>query len=310
MNWEEVLNRESYWSAKLKDEPLAKYSGMWTGEFHNWVREHVQEFRGDRWFLVQENPATQRDRYVLATGHLAARCPEILNSLVEDGAYGVLTAHVGDRVVSRDLLDATSELCCMKDAIASPRWRDAMVVDIGAGYGRLAHRAFQAKRFGVWPRQWVCTDTIPISMSICEAYLRERCVPEDFAMVLSPAEIALPSQQDSMLDLAPVVAVNVHSWSEVDHEGVQAWIKWISDRSFTHIFLVAHEVGNPTYDHKSTIVGEIMASDWSQVDRGMKLSGSNECPLRYPMGCMDAPYWVFERKSLFSRRSTEFGAKE
>lgn len=168
--------------------------------------------------------------------------------LQEDGAFGCPTETMVDgKVVSRDLLDSIVELSflasfyedlargaglCGDEAGAL---KHASVLDIGAGYGRLAHR-FQE----LWPLASVdCVDPVIESVRVCLKYL-------DFRDVLgivssSPAE-------HCGYDLA----INTHSWSECSHESVCEWIAWLRDHNVPRLFVVPHPtpVMLGTYDEE------------------------------------------------------------
>lgn len=69
--------------------------------------------------------------------HLFGRCHE-------DGALGAHTVEVAGRTVSRDLLDSICEIYFLERPVAPLLHRNMRVLDIGAGYGRLAHRMTEA----------------------------------------------------------------------------------------------------------------------------------------------------------------------
>ena len=141
----------------------------------------------------------------------------------EDGAFGCETAMVDGRMVSRDLLDSALEI-----DFASPILQpETNVVDIGAGYGRLAHRWTLARREDTY----LCTDPVGVSRNVCRRYLQHRHI--SFAMVTSPedSEPWLPGIQ---------LAINVHSWSECTPDEVAWWMERLARARVQRLFVVPH----------------------------------------------------------------------
>ncbi len=97
----------------------------------------------------------------------------LLERLDEDGLFGVHTFIVDGRRVSRDLLDSALELAFLDRHLGISRPPVQTILDIGAGYGRLAHRAVTAFPETV---RYLCTDAIATSTFLCESYLGFRGV--------------------------------------------------------------------------------------------------------------------------------------
>ena len=148
-----------------------------------------------------------------------------LASFPEDDAFGAIVMDIGGRKVTRDLLDSILEIYFLHE-MGFDR-RDAFtVLDIGAGYGRLAHRLTYA-----FPRAFVyCTDAIPQSSEICQRYLRYRGVAR-----------AVCISAESILDRGSIdLAVNVHSWSECTLGSIRAWLDIIDAKHIKRLFVVPH----------------------------------------------------------------------
>ena len=71
---------------------------------------------------------------------------------------GVNLHDIDGMLVSRDLLDSINELTFLDDELGIAQ-RNMTILDIGAGYGRLAHRATTAFE----NLTYLCTDAIPLS---------------------------------------------------------------------------------------------------------------------------------------------------
>ena len=104
------------------------------------------------------------------------------------------------------------------------------VVDIGAGYGRLAHRMAHA-----YPnlRDYCCLDAIPESTFLSEYYVRHRGSTPP-ARVVSLDAIGT--------GLGPFdLAVNVHSWSECTYEAVEWWVELLAGLDVPRLLVVPNE---------------------------------------------------------------------
>ncbi len=168
--------------------------------------------------------------------------PFWLDSLTEDGAFGCATAVAAEgKTVSRDLLDSICELSFLERAV--PELATMRVLDIGAGYGRFAHR------FGAaYPHSFTwCTDAHDVSLDVCERYLVHRGV-HNAAIIGSGALEHIPEPID--------LAVNIHSWSECSLGEVSWWIGRLSGLGVTRLFIVPHTPDFETWVDGAGAVGE------------------------------------------------------
>jgi hypothetical protein len=153
---------------------------------------------------------------------------DLLNTLEEDGLFGAWTFNFGDRpAVSRDLLDSVNEINYLDDQIGLSSMKAPTILDIGAGYGRLAHRMSAAL-----PNlaRYDCTDGVAVSTFLCEYYLSFRKVPDSVRVV--------PLPDADTLEDAYTLAVNVHSFSECSLEAIQWWMDRISERDIEWLLIV------------------------------------------------------------------------
>lgn len=200
--------------------------------------EDLRFFRGDNLYLWQytRSPLVNRYRaYVRARDVQAIDARGLLELLSEDGAFGCLTYDVeGLPLLSRDLLDSVAELAFLDrhtDVLSRP---GQQIVDIGAGYGRLAHRALCAAP-GLL-RYW-CIDAVPRSTFLCEYYLRHRGLADRGRV------IDLPDMKSALQPGQVDVAVNVHSFSEMPREAVAGWLQWLADLEVSALMVVPNEGG-------------------------------------------------------------------
>jgi hypothetical protein len=157
----------------------------------------------------------------------------LLEQLEEDDAFGAFSFVIGNRRVSRDLLDSINELYFLDRHLGLSTLTDCSMLDIGAGYGRLAHRTLSALPN---VRGYYCTDAVPVSTFISEYYLRHRGLT-DRAHVVPLDEI------ESTLQEQPVhVAVNVHSFSECSRPAIDWWVGLLAQSRVRYLMIVPNNV--------------------------------------------------------------------
>jgi len=161
---------------------------------------------------------------------LERRYPDLMALLSEPGDFGVRTWWINERLVSRDHLDSVAEIGYLTTHFALEA--GPAVLDIGAGYGRLAHR-FQTSNPEVLV---VCADVVPESSAVCEAYLAFRCVP---------AEIITQGEARSLLsEWLPELAVAVHSFPEMSPSSIATWLEILESARVEFLFIVPNEIGD------------------------------------------------------------------
>jgi SAM-dependent methyltransferase len=157
----------------------------------------------------------------------------LLDRLEEDGLFGCWTfSYPGHPRVSRDLLESVNELNYLDRELGLAARTRFSVLDVGAGYGRLAHRAVAA--FGNLD-DYCCVDAIPESTFLSEYYLR-------FRGAAPPARVVALDQLDT--GLAPGafdLAVNVHSFSECPLAAVEWWAERLAGLRIGDLVIVPNE---------------------------------------------------------------------
>lgn len=190
----------------------------------------LASFRGHRHYLYQDmNPANfeQCERHLREVDDW-----HLLDQFSEEGAFGALLINVNGKLVSRDLLDSIEEITYLRRFLGWQREQAVKVLDIGAGYGRLAHRLCEAMpNAEVW-----CTDAIAESVWVCENYLAYRGVSRAYVASCVKIEAAI---EDVQFD----VATAIHSLSECSPEGVTWWIDLLRTHRVPYVLYVA----NPSY---------------------------------------------------------------
>jgi SAM-dependent methyltransferase len=192
-------------------------------------------FRGDNSYVWQFRNigAMATHKYFFYLREVAARDTRgLLETLEEDGAFGCWTFdYPGWPTVSRDLLDSINELEFL-DRELDLLDTDWTVLDIGAGYGRLAHRMLAAA-----PKltRYICVDAVPESTFLCEYYLRFRgCMDRAEVVPLDELDARLPGRTVQL-------AVNIHSFSEMGSPAIAGWLSWLAELEVPWLLIVPND---------------------------------------------------------------------
>jgi SAM-dependent methyltransferase len=208
-------------------------NAVWAPEFVATI--DLARFRDDGPFVWQKPlPNLDEEALRLTFEHLR-RSPAaiLLDRLEEDGSFGARTVEAGGRRISRDLLDSVSELAFLERNTGVAHETAFRVLDIGAGYGRLAFRAVTAFQ----NLRWYSTDAIAVSTFLAESYLELRGVAARAPVV--PLDEVEPLLERERFDLA----VNVHSFSECTMEAIDWWVSRLAAAGVPRLFVVPNALG-------------------------------------------------------------------
>ena len=224
-----------------------------------WTDVHVQPadilyFRGDNAYVWQlRGPNMNVMAYALTTFYAKSIDKlRLLEQLEEDDFFGNFTFRIDDRLMSRDLLDSIMEIYFLEKYLSLSLSKDMTILDIGAGYGRLAHRMVSAM-----PniQNYLCTDAVAISSFISEYYLRFRRA-EGKAKVVPLDEI-----ESTLANRAVYIAVNIHSFSECRISAIDWWLSLLERQRVRYLMIVPNSGDHGgerllTYDRKD--FGEVI----------------------------------------------------
>ena len=258
-----------------------------------WTADHIraidlQRFRADDAYLWQHRGRDMNEMsFVLAYYYLKTMDRlRLFDRLDEDRAFGVnLFEVVEGRLVTRDLLDSVAELNFLERHLAISQRATLVVLDVGAGYGRLAYRSLTALPA---IQRYLCTDAVPVSTFICEHYLRYRGVD-------ARAQVVPLHEVRSTLRQYPVdLAINIHSFSECRVEAIAWWMALLREHGVRHLMVVPNVVGTDGVTMFTTD-GE----DFSRVltDHGYRLLARDPKyldPLVQKYGPTPAVHFLFE----------------
>lgn len=213
------------------DWPVCRHT-FWAPET---VAREVQLpwFRGDNAFVWQYRQlgVDARLKMLSISEYVESRDRlGLLGRLREDGLFGCWTFEdARARRVSRDLLDSVNEINFLERALGISGQQQLRVADIGAGYGRLAHRMCTALPNVT---QFDCFDAVAESTFLCDYYIRFRGVQDRArAIALPDVERALPGNRYAL-------ALNIHSFSECTLDGIRWWLQRLAQDRTPHLLIV------------------------------------------------------------------------
>jgi len=244
----------------------------------------LANFRREGDYLSQREYGSTEQRYWATLGYVAASDGgDYLSMFGEDDLFGVIPTRVGNRLVTRDLLDSVLEINFLRAHLGLKREDDVRVLDIGAGYGRFAHRFTTA-----FPRSFVhCLDAVPHSTFLCDFYINFRGFPTRAA--------SRPLTELKSIKPPINLAVNIHSWSECSLKSINFWLDFISKLKVSHLFVVPHSAdffSREVDNSKHSFLPAIEAHGY----RPMVMQPKYSVPIMQTLGVYPVVYALFERK--------------
>lgn len=221
--------------------PVTEHS-IWSSKSLMSREFDIRYFRGDNLFLWQYRSVADNAylKYILYTYYIKnIDSMGLLDKLNEDELFGVYCFDFnGKYKVSRDLLDSISEIYFLEKYLQISKKSNLNILDIGAGYGRLAYRF--TKIFEDNIEGYYCVDAIAESTYLCDFYLRFRGVDKKAKSIpLFEIESFLISNK---IDLA----INVHSFSECTLSSIKWWINLLKINNIKYLMIVP----NPGVENK------------------------------------------------------------
>lgn len=212
------------------------YQDYPSGEVFLWTPDRIKPedllyLRGHNAFLFQEGRLNRNPfGYLLAYYYVKSldRC-HLLETLKEDNAFGAVSYHFDGRQVSRDLLDSILEIYFLDEHLGVMEMEDLSILDIGAGYGRLAHRmAFAVPGL----TQYYCTDAVPESTFLSDYYLNYRNTGEKTRVI--PIDRIYQEIEPGSIDLA----LNIHCFSEMALPAIEWWLDLLVEKEVPALMII------------------------------------------------------------------------
>jgi hypothetical protein len=212
---------------------------VWTDSYVS--QDDILYFRGDNAYVWQLRGSNMNELgYALATYYIKTIDKfDLLNKLEEDDLFGNYSFLIGNKVVSRDLLDSINEIYFLERHLNISSSENINILDIGSGYGRLAHRMLHALSN---VSQYLCTDAYAISSFICEYYIRYRKLERRAKVV------ALDKIEDALKNVNIDIALNIHSFSECKKSAINWWINILAKYKVKYLMIVPNHPELKTND--------------------------------------------------------------
>jgi hypothetical protein len=211
-----------------------RYAGHPAADSSQWSRDYIRNtvdmrfFRANNSYVWQQWDSADPFRYGLTAYYTRLHDRlRLLERLDEDGLFGAERYVIDGMVVSRDLLDSVTELTFLDEEVGLSA-RNVTVLDIGAGYGRLAHRATTA-----FPNlTYICADAVPLSTFLSSYYLGFRRATDRASVIpLDQITDTLPGKK---ID----VAVNIHSFGECPLDAIKWWLNLLAENDVQRLLIV------------------------------------------------------------------------
>jgi hypothetical protein len=150
--------------------------------------------------------------------------------MARDVAHGATAFETTRGTVTRQWVDGNVEIDFLARHLGDLSSLD--VLDIGAGYGRLA------VMLGPLVRSYTCVDPVPVSVAVCRDYTG-RYAPQ--VRVLDVAAFLAEAPR-------PSLALNIHSWNECTRAQVDRWLEALDTAAVPQLFTVVHGCDPDRYE--------------------------------------------------------------
>ena len=207
---------------------------MWS-QWQEVVKNSLPNFCADRIYVEQLSPS--QEEFEAVAEYVAHNLMDS-EGKTRDAAYGGIirnTKALGE--VTRMWLDANIEIDFLTRHM--PCWENARVLEIGAGYGRLA------VMLEFFVKEYYCIDAVPISTELCKMY----CAAHgNQVQVLELSDLA-EMDESSAINLA----INIHSFNECNLVQIARWLDILWEMRVPWLFTVSHPDSQAylSYDLKS-----------------------------------------------------------
>jgi len=193
--------------------------------------EKMAYFRGHSAFLYQIGSQNRNILgYTLQAYYIQNHDPlNLWHNLEEDGDFGVIMYRAANKSISRDYLDSIMEINFLERNLNISSQDELSILDVGAGYGRLAYRMVSALPNLI---TYFCTDAVPISTFICEYYINHKGIQK------KAQSIPLDEIESELKNTSIDIAINIHSFSECTIKAIDWWLSLIKQHKIPYIFIV------------------------------------------------------------------------
>ena len=218
--------------------------GLWTEDYLK--SEDLLFFRGDNPYLYQKR-GNQLSIFAYLITYFWFKSNyknDRISLFNEENSFGVYNYVIDEKNITRDLLDSLNEITFLKENVFKNFENKVKVLEIGAGYGRLAKWLTKNTKF---IEHYYCIDGIPESTFISEYFLKKYHKIDKVTVVPIDRKESLTENDNITL------AINIHSFSEMSFDFVKFWIKELTRLKVLFLFIV------PNAGHKYK--GDLLSFD-------------------------------------------------
>jgi SAM-dependent methyltransferase len=279
------------WDNPRLTEFRKRYMGHPAADHVQWGNPDVEQldlefFRADNLYVFQGRRYPSSIFYATAAYAKEIDHLNLLARLGEDSCFGAETFDFHGQTISRDLLDSIIEINFLHTYCPALQKANLNVLDIGSGYGRLAHRMVEAlPNIG----RYHCVDAVSVSTFLCEYYLEFRKVMDRCAVI--------PLDAFAQLKSVPIdLAINVHSFQECRSSVIKWWLHRLAEMRVPWLFIVVGSNLGLTSNE-----GRGVRKDFQPLveNAGYKLAIKkdkfNQAPVLQRYGLYPADYFLFQR---------------
>lgn len=153
------------------------------------------------------------------------------DGMLRDAEFGARVVETTHGKLTRMWLDSCVEIEFLGRHM--PSEAGSNIIDIGAGYGRLA--ASFAFLIYWEDARYVCVDSVPVSTEVSRQYCARFAPKAEIPSM--PDFLALhPRGHYKGIDLA----INVHSWNECTRAQIDGWLDLLAAMETPYLFTVSH----------------------------------------------------------------------
>ncbi len=207
---------------------LSLKGGMWQ-TWQETVRRSLPNFAASPIFVDQ---GQSQEEFEAVADYVFGRTGGMIDpeGMLRDAEFGARVMETKHARLTRMWLDSSVEIEFLGRHVQDDVKHDR-VLDIGAGYGRLAAAAAS---IGDGPERYVCVDAVPISTQICRNYCASFAPRAEVPSL--PDFLAIHNAGGYEFDLA----INVHSFNECTREQISAWLDILDELKVPLLFTVSH----------------------------------------------------------------------
>lgn len=159
----------------------------------------------------------------------ALPCLYDLPGMARDVVHGARVFHTSRGAMTRQWVDGNVEMNFLARSL--PSLSEMHVLDIGAGYGRLA------AMLAPLVQSYTCVDPVPVSTRVSRDYLGQ----------YAPQVTVLELAELYTAPIHPTLAINIHSWNECSYQQIANWLDALAILNVPYLFTVTHEPNTEVY---------------------------------------------------------------